>query len=183
MKTHTIVLTALSLIAPASAQISGSINRDAPSVSSSISFKNKSKLSVNYTAIHFGEGQWQSLLKNTRRHERFNSSAARRPLGGISTNSAVTASGKEIPAGDYSMFFTVHESAGWILNLKNKADEAAEAIRWRMVMTDTKSDNKRFKVDVSPGAEVGSATITIAFGKKSVSVPLKVAAPAEQKKQ
>ena len=183
MKTHTIVLTALSLLASASAQISGSINRDAPSVSSSISFKNNSKLSVSYTAIHFGEGQWQSILKNTRRHERFNSGAARRPLGSITTNCGVTASGKEIPAGSYSMFFTVHESAGWIMNLKNKADDAAEAIRWRMVMTETKSDNKRFKVAVSPGAETGTASITISFGKKSVSVPLKVSAPAEQKKQ
>jgi hypothetical protein len=179
MKTFTTILVTLSFLAPSTAQISGSINRDAPSVSAAVSFKNKSKLSVNYTAIHFGEGQWQSILKNTRRHERFNSGAARRPLGSITTNSVVSASGKEIPAGDYSMFFTVHESAGWLMNLKNKKDDKAEAIRWRMVMTDTKSDNKRFKVEVNPGADTGTASITISFGKKSVSVPLKVAAPAD----
>jgi len=184
MNTHTTILVAFSLLASVPAQISGSINRDAPSASSGVEFANKSKISVKYTAIHFGEGQWQSILKNTRRHERFNSGAVRRPLGSITTNCGVTASGKEIPAGDYKMFFTVHEGAGWVLNLKNNADDAAEAIRWRMVMTDTKTANKRFKVAVNPGADTGTATISISFGTKSVSVPLKVAAPpAEQKKQ
>lgn len=182
-KTTTLLLSLAFLAAPVAAQHGGSINRDAPTVVSGIEFKNSAKLHVKYLAINFGEGAWQSILKRTARHEGFNAMAARKPLGQIHTNVAVTASGREIPAGKYDMFFTVHEQAGWLLNLKNKANADAKVIRWRMAMTDLKTSSKRFKVQVQPGEETNSANITIAFGAKSVTVPLKVGTPGAKKKK
>ena len=179
----TIPLALVLLAVPAQAQISGSINRDAPTVSRSIQFKDLGTLTVKYTAIHFGKGAWQGILKNTGRHEGFNKRAESRPIGSIKTTVVATASGREIPAGNYDLFFTVSEQAGFILNLKNKGDSEAKPIRWRMAMTETKTKNTRFDISLNPGAKAGTCSITIAFGQKSVTVPLKLGAKKKEKNE
>jgi hypothetical protein len=179
----TISLALAVLAVPAVAQVRGSINRDAPTVSRSVSFKNAASLSVSYTAIRFGEGAWQGILKNTKGHEGFNKFAANKPIGSIKTSVTATASGREIPAGHYDLFFTVHEQAGFILNLKNKDDENAKPIRWRMAMSDTDSKSDRFSINLEPGSKAGSCTIAFSFGKKSVSVPLKLGAAKKKVKK
>ena len=167
-----LALVFMFVVAPVTAQVSGSINRDAPVVTSSITFKDQSKLDVSYTAIHFGEGSWQSIVENEDRHERFNGFAARKPIGSVSTTKLVMAAGREIPAGDYDMYFTVSKRAGgFILNLKDKGSDA-DPIRWRMVLVDTDVDIKRMKIRLDPADAANAAQLTIAFGKKSVSVPV-----------
>lgn len=180
MKTTSIALALSLLASAATAQVSGSINRDAPTVMRAVKFKNGSMMKVNYTAIHFGEGAWQKVLKNADSHERFNKMAARRPIGTIETSVPISASNKNIAAGKYDMFFTVHPQAGWILNLKDKSNEKNK-VMWRMAMTDTKSNNTRFSVNLNPGAKSGTCDIVIAFGSKTVTVPLKAGAKKEKK--
>ena len=179
----TIPLTLVLLAVPVVAQVKGSINRDAPTVTRSIQFKNSGALTVKYTAIHFGEGAWRGIIKNTGSHERFNKGAENRPIGSIKTTVVATASGREIPVGNYDLFFTVNERSGFILNLKNKGDSEAKSIRWRMAMTETMTKNTRFDISLNPGAKAGSCSITIAFGQKSVTVPLKLGAKKEDKKE
>lgn len=157
----------------AATQISGSINRNAPTVSNSISFNDHSKLEVTYTAIHFGEGRWQSIVGNEGRHERFNSLAARKPIGNVTTTKLVMASGREIAAGEYSLYFTVSKRAGgFVLNLQNKGDKESEPIRWRLALSDTDAENKRLQITLAAASAADEASLTIAFGKKSVTVPL-----------
>lgn len=171
MKIITCTFAFALLAAPSMAQVSGSINRDAPTVSRSIKLKNGTSISASYVAIHFGEGKWQGALKNERMRERLNNMAPKKPIGSIETNVDVVAS-KPIPAGKYDLFFTVHEQFGWILNLKNQKSDAV--IRFGMKMQEKKTGS-RFSLSVDPGDKGDEASITIAFGGKAVTVPVKVA--------
>jgi hypothetical protein len=167
--------------APAATQISGSINRGAPVLEKSISFEGGDKLSLSYTAIHFGQGQWQGLLDAKDQHERFNQGAMRRPIGSVETSTTVYASGREIPAGKYDMFFSLHADAGWLLNLKSKDNADADPIRWRLVMSDSTESCKRMQFNLNAGDAKDEASLTIAFGKKKVTVPVSTKKPAPPK--
>ena len=156
------------------AQIGGSLNNGAPKVSTSMEMGGN-KLSVSYTSIRFGEGSWQKIKDNADRHERFNKFAASKPIGSVKTSCDLMAAGKKIPAGDYSMFFTVHEQAGWLLNLK---PAKGDAIRWRLVLSDAAKKTGCMKISLEPSAKDGMCSIAIAFGGKQVTVPVS-AAPAK----
>ena len=153
------------------AQISGSINRGAPTVANVISMGDH-KMELSYTAIRFGEGQWQQILENEGMHERFNQLAERRPIGSVKTTCNVVTAGKAVPAGSYKMFFTVHPQAGWILNLK---PEDGDAIRWRLALTETDKMCDCMNIRLEPAAEAGTCSLTVAFGNKAVTVPVQVA--------
>ena len=153
------------------AQVSGSINRGAAKVSNTIEMGGN-KLSVNYTALRFGEGQWQKIKDATDRHEGFNKFAEQRPVGTVETSVDLMAAGKKVPAGKYSMFFTVNERAGWILNLK---PEKGEAVRWRMVLSDAPKEAKCLKIGLEPSAKNGMCSLHIASGKQHVMVPVTAA--------
>jgi hypothetical protein len=158
------------------AQISGSINRGAPKVSNAIEMGGN-KLEVSYTAIRFGDGAWQKIKDSTDRHEGFNEFAAKRPIGNVKTSCDLQAAGRDVPAGDYSMFFTVSERAGWILNLK---PAKGDAIRWRMALTETKSKSQCLKVSLEPSGKNGMCSLAITFGDKAVTVPVSVAAKKDK---
>lgn len=153
------------------AQISGSINRGAPKVTNAIEM-GKNKLQVSYTAIRFGEGGWKSIKDNVDSHDRFNNFAASKPIGNVTTSCDITAAGKTVPAGNYSMYFTVQER-GWILNLK---PAEGEAIRWGMRLKDTPATSKCLKVSLEPSEKNGACSIGITFGEQAVTVPVSVAA-------
>ena len=176
MKRFATLALALAIAAPAvQAQVSGSINRDAPRVTNTLEYPNGAKMTVAFTAIHFGEGMWMKAKDDAGARERLNSFAPRRPIGEVHTSIAVTAAGKTIPAGKYSLFFTVHESGVWILNLKDQANEDAQAIRWGLKLAETSANRKRMHIGLAPGDKSGTAAITIAFGNMSVTVPLAAA--------
>lgn len=178
MKTLLITATLALLCAAAPAQISGSINRNAPTVAQSISMGDN-KLEVSYTAIRFGEGSWQKILENTQMHERFNAAAEKRPVGTVTTSVAVMAAGKEIPAGNYAMFFTANERAGWILNLKPK--DGGDTIMWRMVLQPSEGKSECMSIALEPSAQDGKCSLTIRFGEQHVTVPVTVGSKSEKK--
>lgn len=153
------------------AQVSGSINRGASKVTNSIEMGGNT-LSVKYTALRFGEGQWQKIKDATDRHEGFNKFAERSPVGTVETSVDLMAAGKKVAAGKYKMFFTVSERAGWVLNLK---PEEGKAVAWRMVLTDAPSEAKCLKIGLEPSAKNGMCSLHIAFGKQHVMVPVTAA--------
>ena len=180
MKILLVTAVAALLACTASAQISGSINRNAPTIAQSISM-GENKLEVTYTAIRFGQGSWQKILENTAMHEKFNASAEKKPIGTVKTSCVVTAAGKEIPAGDYAMFFTVHEKAGWILNLK---PANGEAIMWRMMLQPSTEKTDCMSICLEPSAKDAVCALTISFGESHVKVPVTAgAAPKTEKKE
>ena len=154
------------------AQIGGSLNRNASKVSSSIEM-GKNKVSVSYTAIRFGDGQWQKAKDNKEGYEGFNKFAARKPIGSVSTTCDLTAAGRTIPAGKYAMFFTLNERAGWLLNLK---PAEGDAIMWRMALKDAGSKSECMKISLEPSAKDNTCSIAITFGDKMVAVPVAVKA-------
>ncbi len=153
------------------AQVSGSINRGAAKVTNMITMGGN-KLTVNYTALRFGQGQWQKIKENTERHEGFNKFAASSPVGSVETSVDLTAAGRMVPAGKYSMYFTVSERAGWMRNLQ---PQDGDAIRWRMVLSDAQAEAKCLKIGLDPSDKDGMCTLHIAFGKQHVMVPVSVA--------
>ena len=172
----TIALACVSMMAcNLEAQISGSINRGAPKVSTTIEMGGNT-LAVSYTSIRFGEGSWQKIKDAEDRHERFNKFAEGKPLGSVKTSCELMAAGRKIPAGDYSMYFTVHAEAGWILNLK---PAKGDAIRWRMALTETDKKTGCLKISLEPAAKSNTCSIGIAFGNQQVTVPVTT---AEKKK-
>ena len=153
------------------AQVSGSINRNAPKVSNTIEMGGN-KLHMQYTALRYGKGDWQKIRDNADRHERFNEFAAQSPLGRVETTCDLQVAGKEIPHGSYSMYFTVHEKAGWILNL---APKEGDPIRWRMVLSETKKKTDCLKMSLEPSGEDNSCSLSITFGAMHITVPVKIA--------
>ena len=153
------------------AQVMGSINRGAAKVTNTLEMGGN-KLSVNYTALRFGDGMWQKIKDAADRHEGFNAFAAKRPVGSVETSIDLMTAGKKVPAGKYSMFFTLSERAGWVLNLKPKE---GDTVKWRMVLTDAPSESKCLKVSLNPSAEDGMCSLHIAFGKQHVMVPVMAA--------
>lgn len=172
-----VVAAVLACVAPA--QISGSINGNAPTVAQSITM-GSNKVELTYTAIRFGQGQWQQIIENKDFHERFNAGAEKKPIGQVKLSAPITAAGKEVPAGDYAMFFTVHEQAGWILNLK---PASGETIMWRMVLQPSKDKTECMSISLEPSAKDNVCSLTVRFGEQHVTVPVTVgeAKKAEKK--
>ena len=157
------------------AQIGGSLNRNAAKVSNTIEL-GKNKLTVSYTAIRFGDGAWQKAKDNKEGYEGFNKFAARKPIGSVTTSCDLTAAGRTIPAGKYAMFFTLHERAGWLLNLK---PAEGETIMWGMRLKDASSKSECMKISLEPSAKDDACAIAISFGAKMVAVPVSVKAKKE----
>ncbi len=160
------------------AQISGSLNRGAPKVSNTIEMGGN-KLHISYTSIRFGDGAWQGIKDNVDRHERFNKFAEGKPIGSVKTSCDLQAAGRTVPAGDYSMYFTVSERAGWILNLKPKE---GDAIRWRLALTEAKTKSGCLKMNLEPSAKADTCSVAIVFGDMQVTVPVTVAAEKDSDK-
>ena len=178
----TVLACAALLACTAPAQISGMLNRGAPVVSNAITM-GTNKLELSYTSIRFGQGQWQQILENVDGHEGFNKGAEKKPIGMVKTSVALMAAGKQIPAGEYAMFFTVHAQAGWVLNLK---PATGDPIRWRLMLKPSAEKHDCMCINLAPTAQNDACQLTIAFGEQSVAVPVKIAdaaaPPAEPKK-
>lgn len=158
-----------------SAQIGGSINRNAPKVSSTIEMGDQ-KVHIQYTSIRFGQGAWKEYKDNVDMHERFNSFAEKKPIGMVKTSCDLKAAGKTVPAGEYKMFFTLHEKAGWILNLK---PAKGDSVRWRMVLTDAGKKTGCLKMNLEPSAKDNACSLAIVFGDMQVTVPVMAAPKAD----
>lgn len=166
--------TLSTLAAPA--QISGMINRGAPTVTNAIAMGDN-KLEMSYTSIRFGEGEWREILAKTERHQEFNAFAEKTPIGKVKTTCDLNAAGRQVPAGEYAMFFTAHERAGWVLNLK---PAEGEAVRWRLALKDTDQKHDCMCIRLEPSAKADTCSLTIAFGNQAVTVPVSVAQTAEK---
>lgn len=159
----------LSLLAlPLTAQVSGSIKRDAPTVENTIKFADGESLTMSYTAIRFGEGQWMAYLERKDAYERFNQGAMARPIGSVTASCDLQVGQNAVPAGEYDMYFSLHEQAGWLLNLRKKGGEG-DPILWRVVTVDSEQDCSRIRFDLTPGEAGDTAHINLMFGKMKMA--------------
>ena len=92
-------------------------------------------------------------------------------MGSVTTSCDLMAAGKMIPAGNYSMFFTLHESGLWLLNLK---PAEGKTIMWGMRLKDTNNKTACMKISLEPSEKDNTCAIAITFGEQAVTVPVTV---------
>lgn len=180
---------ALALIsAPAFAQQMGSTNSKAPTCTQGLEFADGGKISVTYKAITWADGKTMAALaadgeQGNAMRERFNKTAASRPLGSVKTTTDLTMSGRTIKAGDYDMFFTVMNNDGntmWLCNLQPKGNADAQPLRWRLALQPSEHKMPRLLISLHAGEKDTDAGVYLAFGEESCMVNLSCA-KAEKK--
>ena len=174
MKTLTLsLLLAATLVVPAAAQRMGSVNRGAPSVSSSITFPKAGKLSIEYTALAFGQG---AFLKNVKENARFreflNTNAKENPVGKLTLPAAMTMGGKDLAAGEYGIHFLVNDDGKWMLTLSHKKGEEVSLTQWELALAEDEVQRARLVMLPVPGSKDGEAALHIHFGGWSCDVAM-----------
>jgi len=167
-----LVVTAFS--AGAGAQVTGSINEDAPRLSTRIDFSEDSMIELHYTAIAYGKGYWRMLPRRKSQHAEFNAMAARKPIGMVATTNHVVACGNLIPPGRYDLYFTINRDQCWELNLHRQDGEALIPINWHMHAKATRKLHRRLRLGLEPAKETNAAIFRFAFGTQVLTVPLEL---------
>jgi hypothetical protein len=159
-----VVSLAAALCAPAFAQKSGSINRNAPTISQTVAMGD-AKISLNYTALAYGMGQaFEAAMdkaNGAQAREGINTSAKKTPLGDFSTSIALKCGDLNIPAGDYKVSFTINDKAEWHINFTG-----AQTLTMKLPLMDNKEmPHKRLLMCLYAGDDAGAGAY-IAFGNK-----------------
>lgn len=167
---HTLSLLALSLAfcAPLAAQKMGSTNSDAPTLNQAFATKDGSvDFKVEYTAITWADGQTMARLMDKEKGEgmrtRVNGSAPKAPLASLTTKHPIEAGGQTLPAGVYSIYFTIADDLTWRLNAQHEED-ASVSFQWRLKFQQSDAERTRLAISVNPADDANEASISIAFG-------------------
>ncbi len=158
------------LSSPALAQKMGSINRNAPSVATTITFGGKQSIELSYIAISWGEGNWAKAIaeKNTQMRDSINAQAGKQPLGSLTLPADMMLGGKQVMAGKYKLAFTLSEAFAWELTLTGDKDKHT----WPLTLEDADKELKRLTLGLIAGEADLSATLHIAFGTKRGEVAI-----------
>jgi hypothetical protein len=169
----TVTAAAVCMAMPATAQRMGSSNRNAPTIVQSIQFPDGAKLVVEYVSITWAKGRTMEGLmsdEGAANRQRFNENAATSPLGSVEASTAFELGGVAVPAGKYSLYFTIDDDAKWHLVLADKAD-AKKNLEWTLDLQEGGHHRSRLAVDIDAGDDGSSGMLMIAFGDKHASVP------------
>lgn len=156
------------------AQVTGSINENAPRLSTRIDFPGDSMVELHYTAIAYGKGMWRMLPGQKSRHAEFNRIAASKPIGTFATTNHVVACGNLIPPGRYDLYFTIDRDQCWELNLRKQGGEGPIPIDWHMHAKSTAELHKRLHLAIDPVGEADKARFRFAFGTHVLTIPLEL---------
>ncbi len=159
---------------PAVAQKTGSVNRNAPEVKQTIQMGDNS-LTLNYTAITWAEGSTMAKAKDDEKvREYINNKAESAPLGMVKNTMAVEVAGKTIPVGSHDLFFTIHESGSWLLNLRSQADKTKK-MTWRLALqSNEEMPHDRLVMSLFCSGNAG-AGIYLGFGPQMMMINVKPA--------
>ena len=164
MKKLLSIVLATSLCIPALAQKQGMTNNNAPTIKQSIA-AGEAKISLDYTAITWASGQWYTRLTekdNTKGRARHNETAANSPLATMSTSVDLKINELTLPAGEYSVYFTIGDDLSWAMNFKNKDKVHTTKLN---LMENPGHEHKRLVVSLYAGDDNG-AGIYLGFGKQ-----------------
>lgn len=160
--------------AAATAQLTGTINENAPRMSTRIDFAADSMLELRYTAIAYGKGYWRLLPGRKSEHAAFNRLAAQKPIGTVATTNHVVACGNLIPPGTYDLYFTINRDQCWELNLRKQGGEGPIPINWHMHARATPQLRKRLFLSIEPTDQPNAALFRFAFGTQVLEIPLEL---------
>jgi hypothetical protein len=173
MKFLMIPLALAMLTAPSFAQKYGSINSNAPVVTSSIAMGD-AKVAVEFHAISLGQGRaWTALGEKseagTRARTRANNN--KNPLGSATLSTDMTVAGAAIPAGTYDLFFRVDEELNWHLVFAVKGGDAQHKVALNLTPS-PEHKSARLMLSLQAGEKDGTATMWVAFGDKNGTLEL-----------
>ena len=169
----TLSLTAALLFAtlPVQAQRMGSVNNDAPQCASSITFKDKASIKIEYQANAWAKGKTMTAAadkeKGGRARNMINQTAEQQPLGTFEVSADITIGDKTVAAGKYSLYFTIDDNANWNMNL---APQSGDKIVVALKLEESKEEHKRVCIQLHAGENSKSADLEIAFGNKHCSM-------------
>jgi hypothetical protein len=178
MKLLLTMCAAAALCTPAFAQKSGMINRNAPTISQTVTAGN-AKISLNYTSLAWGQGkafdEAMDKAGGADARKNINDLAKKQPIGDLSTSVDLTCGDLRIPAGDYKVAFTINDNAEWQINFIGK-----ETLTMKLPLMDNKEmPHKRLLMCLYAGDSDG-AGVYVAFGTKFAILSL---APAGGEKK
>lgn len=174
MRLSLVALVAMLLALPASAQVMGSTNRDAPTLEKSFAFSSGSSLHVKYTAITWASGQTMERIKTNEGTRNFvNRRAAASPLGEVTVKGKLMLGGKQLPVGKHALYFTVSDKGEWMMNLQPKSDEnELPPLTLPIKLKDTKTKSARLLLDLIPVEEANQLHFGISFGTSTTRIPI-----------
>jgi hypothetical protein len=165
MKTFLTLALAAAFCAPAFAQQSGMINRNAPTIKQSITVGD-TKMSLDYTSLNYGEGKAVGQIMdkaNAEARKRLNEGAPKKPLAKFSTSVDVKVGDATLAAGDYDVFFTVNDDTTMNINFRmgDKVTTSKLAL-----MPDAGHQHKMLVMSLYAG-DNGGAGVFLGFGNMS----------------
>lgn len=166
------------LALPVSAQVMGSPNANAPTLTKTFAFHEAGKLTIEYKAITMAEGTTLERIKNEpQMRDMVNRRASKSPIGHIEVTGDLTLAGKKLPAGKHAMFFTYGENGKWSINFQPKADGAEAApISIEIPLVDAPAPTTRLVIDLIPVEEATTLHLGISFGKQTARMPVEAGA-------
>jgi len=176
MKHSLPLVLGLLMAVPAVAQRSGSINRKFPTVSQTVT-NGDSKITLDYNSIALGEGRTFNAAMDKAAgadaRKMINDSAKQNPAGKFTTSVDLVCGDLKIPAGEYTLFFTINDNAEWTINFGGK-----DTLSMKMTMMDNKDmTHKRLLCSLYAGDEAGAGCY-VAFGNKNCILSFKPASGA-----
>lgn len=177
-KPVTASLVLFCLCAPAAAQIGGSANRAAPTLTENITFPSGAMLEVSYKSATWAEGRMMKALTDKEEGEgtrsAFNRRAAGSPLGSLQAKMDFTVGGKTVAAGEYDLYFTIDEDLKWHLVLANKTTDGPN-IDWLLALEEGDKHRTRLGIDLGAGDDNNTGELRISFGYWHCVVPFAAA--------
>jgi hypothetical protein len=165
---------------PASAQVMGSINANAPTVSQSIEFADGTKLAVTYKSLNFGQGSWLERAKQERARTMYNNNAKENPCGSVALSKDMVIGGAKIAAGEYGLHFMFGDDGTPMAVLSSTDKEGnAQLQHFPLKLEAMESHSQRLAISVVAGDKDGSCVITLQFGK--LGMKCEGSCPAEKK--
>ncbi|GAB4161351.1 MAG: hypothetical protein Fur0037_28000 [Planctomycetota bacterium] len=174
MRTILTVTLGAVLVAPALAQKTGSVNRNAPTVKQTVENAG-AKFSLDYTSITWATGRTIKAAMDKEQganlRQYINNMAKSQPLGAFTTSVDVACGSLKLAAGSYKVAFTINEDLQWEINFM----QDDEIQKMPLDLMDSGDNSRRLLMCLYAGDEKG-AGVYIAFGKKMAILAIQ---PAE----
>lgn len=161
MKLFTFVLAA-ALCTPAFAQISGSANRNPPTIKQSIT-TGGATISLDYMSAVWGKTVEMAMDKEKGAGTRtmINDLAKSKPLGTFTTSTDVACGDLKLAAGEYKVSFTIDDKCAWQINFTGKDDKV---MTMALPLNDTPEESKQLLLCLYAG-DNRTAGVYVSFGK------------------
>lgn len=169
-------LTLALCLAPLSAQKIGSVNRNAPRVTTSVTVSKTKAAEVTYWAISTAGGKTLKAMMNKDRGARirnyFNNNAKENPIASLMIAANSEIQGKSLRRGAHDLRIHIDDDCNWSISLTHKSGEA-EPVVLPLKPSSSQSSTDRLVINLVPGKDLESGTIALNFGSLAAKYHVK----------